>query len=124
MDRLEPGAQVALLAAAREGMAAVRRLLVKASPEALESCVPHIAAATANLALLERRLRDGAVAGGEFSREMGGFTGELRKVAALLGGAGAFHRGLRRLAAAGAGRYGPAASLVPAAPRGRISLEG
>mgnify|MGYP005847695485 CR=1 FL=1 len=124
MDRLEPGAQIVLVAAAREGLAAVRRLLVKASPEALEGCVPHIAAVTANLALLERRLGDGAVAGAEFSRQMGVFAGELRKVAALVGGAGAFHRGLAKLAAAGAGRYGPAANHPPAAPRGRISLEG
>ena len=117
---------------ARRSLTFVRQKLLNPTPQALESCPPHLRTAIDSLARLQSQLDNAGLRTrpglqtGELRRELSTLRRELAHVNALMQNAGAFHAALALLLTPQADdsiRYA-AGGIVPARPAATLQLEG
>jgi hypothetical protein len=116
---------------ARRSLTLVRQKLLNPTPQALESCAPHLRTAIDSLARLQSQLgnaesRRPGLPTRELRTELSTLRRELAQVNALMQNAGAFHAALAHLLTPQADdsiRYA-AGGIVPARPESTLHLEG
>jgi hypothetical protein len=113
--------------AARASLSRVRQLLLQATPQGIQSCLPHIQTAIQCLKQLQARiapLGEHSLERQQVCREIQLLQREVANVNALLQHAGRFSLGWATFVAASGQEYTAQGRLFPAPSTNRVAVDG